>query len=144
MKNLVLASLCIVSLSGTAFAANTTAPTTTTATTTASANTATISISFNKKATLLATGTITPTPQATDKFVIQWTSPDNQAAGKCHNSIYKIKAGASTFKSHRTPWYQESNGAPVACKGLWTASVVNLLTGNTLATATYTFTASTH
>ncbi|MCX7123812.1 MAG: hypothetical protein NTV32_09185, partial [Gammaproteobacteria bacterium] len=132
MKKLALVTALIASFSATAFAQ--TSPTSTTTTT---ASTATINITLEKKSFLLASGTITPATTPSDRLAVKWTSPNNMNAGSCHNSTYKIKTASTHFKSKRTPWYQESNGAPVGCEGMWSASVVDLTTGKVLATTSY-------
>ena len=127
MKKIALVSILLASLGGTVFAADTATTSTT----------ATIQITLEKKSYLLAQGTINPAPTAADQMAIKWTSPNNLSTGNCYDSVYKIKANTSSFTSKRTPWYQVASGAPVGCTGTWTASVVDLATGNVLATAKY-------
>jgi hypothetical protein len=73
-----------------------------------------------------------------DKLAVKWTAPAGSNSLHCTNSTHRIKMGSTSFKSSRTPWYQDANGAPVACQGVWTASVVDRVTGKVLATANYT------
>ncbi len=145
MKNLLIASSLAVALCGSAFAATTTTTTTTSTpaaaastTAAATATTATISITPKKKTTLVAAGTISWAAHSTEKLAVKWTGPTGMGATHCEDSTHKIKMGSTSFKSSRTPWYQDANGAPVACKGVWTAAVVDTLTGKVLATTTYT------
>ncbi|MCX7123811.1 MAG: hypothetical protein NTV32_09180 [Gammaproteobacteria bacterium] len=139
MKNLLITAALSAAFCGTAFAA-TAAPATAmpAATTAASATTATITITPMKKSSLLASGTVAWAPHATDKLAVQWTGPNNSDKGNCRNTMHKLKMGYPVFKDSRTPWYKQANGTPVECTGNWTAAVVNLSTGKTLATASYT------
>ncbi len=102
--------------------------------------TATIQISPKSESILVATVNINWAPQSIDKLAVKWTRPDNALGGSCHNSLVKIKPGITQFHSIRTPWYADANGAPVVCKGTWTASVIDLVTGRVLNTAKYVVT----
>jgi hypothetical protein len=142
---LLTTALAATIFCGTAFAASssttgsvTPAAASTPAVTSTATTTATITLTPMNQTTLVATGTITRAPGSMDRLAVQWSSPNNLQAGGCHNSMHKIKLKATTFKSSRTPWYQDSNGAAVGCQGVWTAAVVDKITGKTLASAQYT------
>ena len=139
MKKLLVLSMLIASMASTAFA-NDTATLDTTAVAAPAATTATITISAKHKATIVATADINWAPQSNERLAIKWTAPDNNSLGNCHNSSLAIKTGTTHLHSSRTPWYESNNGAPIACKGTWTASVVNTVTEKVLATAQYTIT----
>ena len=141
MKHLLISSTLAVALCGTAFAADTTTTTAMPATGTsamATATTATITITPMKKTSLLASGTVSWAPHATDKLAVKWTGPSNMDKGNCRNTMHHLKTGYPVFKDSRTPWYKQADGTPVECTGTWTAAVVNMTTGATLATASYT------
>jgi hypothetical protein len=139
MNKLLITAALSAALCGSAFAATDTSTTTAAPTAAmASATTATITITPMKKSSLLASGTVAWAPNATDKLAVKWTGPSNMDKGNCRNTMHKLKTGYPVFKDSRTPWYKQANGNPVECTGTWTAAVVNLTTGKTLATASYT------
>ncbi len=149
MKKLLIGTVAAVVCS-TAFAASTTTTSATTSASTsmpaaattgtpvnATTTVATLTITPNKKASITAVAHISWALQSTEKLVLTWNSPVKARKGDCHDSTVKIKTGTPMVKSTRILWYQTPNGAPVACTGTWVASVVNLTTGKTLATAQY-------
>ena len=141
MKNLLIASAVAVALCGTAFADNSTNMTSTTAMPAATAmqmTTATATITTKGTKTLVASGTISWASGTSDKLAVTWTGPGNTRKGDCRDTTHHIAMGELTYKVERTPWYKQANGTPMACKGVWTAAVVNLTTGKTLASTQYT------
>jgi hypothetical protein len=135
MKKFLIAPVLIAALSSSVLTAN---ASTSTATTAPAATTASITLaSTHNQSMATATIHINWAGQTQDQLALKWTSPVGVNKGDCHDSTVKIKTGQTVLKSSRVLWYQSANGAPVACTGIWTATVVNTTTGQTLASAQY-------